>query len=786
MEYVEGKSLDHLITEEGLDLDTFLEWFTALADAMAHAHEKGIIHRDLKPGNIIVSAAGVPKILDFGLARIDRAVADMNLDAETVSLTKEGQVMGTPSYMSPEQAEGKPVDHRSDIFSLGVVMYEALTGQRPFKGDSYASIVSNLLKEEPRKIAELKPDVPFLLSRVIGKCLRKEARNRYQTMREVCTILNEVKAALESVESLGEAASRRPDPARQRFLSRLAGTLVILMVLMAGITVWSLLRVNAPEFHLITRFAVSPPSNAEASLTTAQLSPDGRYIAFSARKGESIQIYLHPLDQFEAHPVPGTEGGSRPFFSPDGQWIGFFLGDDKVKKVALAGGSPLTICDGCKAGFETDWGTEDTIISSDSTGLYRIPAGGSKPERLTTVDQTKGEMSHRAPQILPGGKNVLFTVQSTKGSRFAVLTLSSGQWRYLQDVGDASSTRYIPTGHLVFSRSGQLMAVPFDLSDLEVTGSATPVLDGAFSSPNFKVADNGTLVYLPANTMIENSLVWVDRQGQAIPFLKERADYRSPRFSPDGKRVAVLSGNDVWVYEAESGRGIRLTFKGNNQSPVWSPDGKTVVFASDKSGTWSLYRRAADSSGEAERLATNEYRQLPYSWHPDGRLIALAAFTASSDTDVVTLSPEENKVTPVLNTAFIEDTPRFSPDGRWLAYFSNESGQVEVYVQPYPGPGGKVPISRGGGIIPVWSGDGRELFYHWQNQVYAVSVETKKGFTAGTPRVLFAGRYLTNYDVSPDGRRFVMVKNEQGILPRQFHVVLNWTEELKRLTSSGK
>jgi Tol biopolymer transport system component/predicted Ser/Thr protein kinase len=785
MEYVAGQPLDGLLPKAGLALEAFLEWFLPLADALAHAHEKGIIHRDIKPGNIMVTPHGVPKILDFGLARIDRTVAEITGESQTPRLTQEGQVLGTPAYMSPEQAEGKPVDHRSDIFSFGVVMYEALTGQRPFKGNSYASIVSELLKEEPPAVSELKPRTPFLLARLIQQCLRKDCRHRYQTMREVRTLLAEAQAEAEAgmvIAPSGAAVAGKPVIVSRPLLIGL----MIVAALLAGLAIWSLLLSGQPEAKPITRFALSPPPGQQSSLSEAQLSPDGKHLVFASRRGGLTQLFLRPLDQFEARPIPGTDDARRPFFSPDGEWIGFFTGEDKLRKVPVAGGAPLTICDGCETAFETHWGVDDTIIVADTKGLYRIAAGGGKPERLTSVDEAKGEKTHRAPQLLPGGRGALFTVETTKGSRLAALSLATRQWRELAEAGEAAYGQYLATGHVVFARSKQLLAAPFDPAQLVITGPAVTVLDGVFApSPNFRVAGNGTLVYLPDTAMQNNALVWVDRQGQATPLLENRANYRSPRLSPDGRRVAVQVDSEIWIYEVETGRGLRLTFEGDNQSPIWTPDGQRVVFASNRNGVWHLYQRAADLSSEAEKLISSEYRHLPYSWHPAGQLLALAAIYSTSNSDVLMWSAQNNKTAAFVSSPFIEDTPRFSPDGRWLAYFSIESGKVEVYVQPHPGPGGKVPISRGGGMFPVWSRDGRELFYRQGSRLYAVTVKTAPGFTAGAPRALFEGRYLTSYDVAPDGQRFVMVRNEQGSLPSQVYVVLNWTEELKRLMPAG-
>ncbi|HEY7543982.1 MAG TPA: hypothetical protein VID27_03825, partial [Blastocatellia bacterium] len=445
----------------------------------------------------------------------------------------------------------------------------------------------------------------------------------------------------------------------------------------------------------------------------------------------------------------------------------------------------LTICDNCKTAFETHWAADDTIIASDPVGLYRIPAGGGKPERLTTIDESTGERSHRAPQMLPGGSALLFTIETVKGPRAASLSMKSLRWDYIEDAGEALLAQYLNTGHLVFARSNRLMAATFDAQNLKLTSPVAPILDGVFSLPNFRVAQNGTLVYLPDTVMKENSLVWVDREGQVSPLFATRANYRSPRLSPDGQHIAVQVDSDIWVYEVESARGVRLTFEGESQSPVWTPDGKQIIFASKRGDTWSLYSRAIDSSLEPETLLTSQYRHQPYACSPDDRSLAVVVTYSSTNSDILILA-QDRKTSPFLNTPFIEDTPRLSPDGRWLAYFSMESGHSEVFVSSYPGRAGKIPVSRGGGMYPVWSPDGRELFYRSGNKLYAVAVKSGADFTAGQPRVLFEGPYLIGYDVALDGQRFLMVRNEQGSMPTQMHVVLNWTEELRRLFSSAK
>ncbi|MBI4747452.1 MAG: serine/threonine-protein kinase [Acidobacteria bacterium] len=492
MEYVAGQSLSQVIPADGLELDRFFELAIPLADALAHAHEKGVIHRDIKPGNIVVTEAGQPKILDFGLARISYQGTTVPNEP---SLTPEGFVMGTPGYMSPEQAKGERADHRSDIFSFGVVMYELLTGRHPFRGGSFATFVSELLKEDPPPVSNLKPHIPSLLSRVVSQCLNKDHRRRYQTMPEVQTLLEGIKAECNEKAVTKTWGSPSTQPATSSRLV-LVGLGLALMV-MTGVALWGLFRPVPERLNPVTRFALTPRAGQPGIYSEVQLSPDGSAIVFDDTRNGQSQVFVRYFNQFNAQPVTGTEGGKRPFFSPDGQWIAFLQGEEKLLKVPVAGGTPLTLCDTCPAAFEMNWPTESHIFVSDTLGLYRVSAQGGTPERLTTINQSKGEKNHRAPQLLPDQEHVLFTVDAKDGKQCAVLSLETRQWQLVADLPDAGFARYLPSGHLIFHRSHQLLAVPFDPVQLKITGTPVVVMDGVFPNSDFKIAANGTLAYLP-------------------------------------------------------------------------------------------------------------------------------------------------------------------------------------------------------------------------------------------------------------------------------------------------
>lgn len=788
MEHIDGQPMRELITPGGLHLDAFLNWFTQLADALMHAHEKGVIHRDIKPSNILITQSGVPKILDFGLARINRSEVEGLKAVETMSLTGEGVILGTPAYMSPEQAEGKEVDHRSDIFSFGVLMYEALTGRKPFLGDSYAAMISSILKESPVSVAELRSGLPSMLVRLIKRCLSKSRQHRYQTMREVRTVLEEVKAEYEAnppdVSYSSLFKNFRTTRGRPRYLIPAIVTCALLLA--AAAAGWMGRSWFSTGNAVPVSMVVNTPPGVQPFFTEALLSPDGRMIAFSGIQHEVRQIYLRPIDNFEAQPVSGTEGGREPFFSPDSQWLAFFLEDGSLKKVPVTGGPSLTVSDPFPTFGSADWGEGDVIVSTGSSGLFTVSAGNNKPRQLTKLDLSRKERLHRYPKVLPGGKQVLFTIVGETNAQAAVASLSDGSVRILEDLGSASYTRYLQSGHVVFTRGKDLMVAPFDLGGLKLKGNPVPILSGVYFMANLHFSTNGTLLYLPDTVMNNNTVMWVDRSGQATPVLSRAGNYRSPKISPDGRRFAVQLGNDIWIYEFVTGRGLRLTFDGENQGPIWSPDGKTIAYSSNRNGFWGLYSVIVDQSAAPQLLLTRDQRIIPYSWNPRDSLLTVMYSMSATNTDIGFLKPGDTTLAPFLNSPFIEDTPRISNDGRWMVYFSNETGVVEVYVVAYPDGKEKIPISRGGGMYPVWSQDGTEVFYRRNTRVYAVPVETKGTFIAGTPRVLFEGRYLTGFDVSPDGSRFLMIKNDAGTLPSELHVIVNWADGIDRWIANTK
>ena len=541
-----------------------------------------------------------------------------------------------------------------------------------------------------------------------------------------------------------------------------------------------------------------PPGQQLAGLdagSAVAISPDGAHLAYAATQGGTQQLYLRAMDSLEAKPIPGTEGATEPFFSPDGQWLGFFAGNI-LKKVSVSGGAAVTLGPAGQA-RGASWDSQGTIAfaSSGANTIRQVSDAGGAAQPLTHVE--KGDTAHRWPDYLPGGKAVLFAVgANAANSQVAVQPVGSGERRELVA---GTQPRYAPSGHLVYALGGNLMAVPFDPQRLAVTAATVPVVENVAQSSTtgaaqYSFSATGSLLYVSGNIQANQpKLVWVSRNGTEQPLAAPAHAYDSPRISPDGKQVAVSAEGQIWIYDLSRQTLTRLTFEGNaNNRPVWTPDGKRIAFYSDKEGPLNIFWQLADGSGGLERLTTSLHTNAPGSFSPDGQILAFHEANPDTGNDLWVLRLGDRKAQPFLRTRFSEATPRFSPDGRWLAYVSDESGRNEIYVQPYPGPGGKWQISTEGGTEPVWNRNGRELFYRSGSKMMAVDVTTQPSFAAGNPRMLFQGDYVpaanpvTNYDVSPDGQRFLMLKPvEQAAAPTQIVVVQNWFEELKQKVPTG-
>jgi serine/threonine-protein kinase len=796
MEHLVGQTLAERLTKGPLPLAQALEVATQIADALAAAHKQGIVHRDLKPGNVMLTKTGA-QLLDFGLARLTAhgeqpAVGSLtSAPTQQAPLTGEGTILGTLPYMAPEQVEGKPADARTDLWALGTILYEMVTGVRAFEASTPTSLVGAILEREPTPLKERQPLTPPSLERLVRRCLAKDPDERWDTAHDLA---DELRWVAETAAAPGPEASRARSTAR-RMTPWVLGVLAVMATALAA---WTLIR---PETRPIARLSVVLPPGERLGLSPAQaaiaISPDGSRLAYVAeREGAPRQLYLRALDELEPTPLPGTEGAVNPFFSPDGQWVGF-IARGKLKKISVTGGAPITLCDAHRFQMGATWAPDDTIIfrRRQTRGLCRVSASGGPPEVLTSPDVTKGEQDHKWPEILPGGRAVLYSfstadVVTTDDAHIAVLSLDTGEEKLLLEGGHGP--RYAPTGHLVYARGGTLRAVKFDLERLEATEPSVQVLAGVRThqeggAPSFAFSRNGTLVYVPGGPQPDRTLVWVNRQGVASAITPDERGYSRPRLSPDGQRIAVSIGwrnGHLWVYDLSRGTFSPLTHRWDNNDPVWTPDGTRVLFRSDRGGQtlWNVFWTSADGSGEVEQLLEADRLQAPHSISPDGEVLAFTRRHDSRGWDIL-LYPMNGEGEPreFVATEFDENFPRFSPDGRWVAYDSYETGQREVYVKPFPDPGASVRISTEGGARPVWAPSGRELFYRDGDKMMAVTVETEPEFSAARPRLLYEGRYQWNYDISPDGERFLMIREPETEPVTQLHVVFNWFEELKRL-----
>jgi eukaryotic-like serine/threonine-protein kinase len=809
MELVEGPTLADRTAQGPIPLEDVLPIARQVTEALEYAHDRGIVHRDLKPANIKITPDGTVKVLDFGLAKAlsdDPHATDIsNSPTLTAAATKAGLILGTAAYMSPEQARGKTVDRRADIWSFGAVLFEMLTGKVAFKGETISDTLAAVIRGEPDWTL-LPSNVPNEIQQLIRRCLDKDARQRLQSIGEA-RIAIENAAAGRSSSIVGVPASSdslvKP-PVENHALKVIAGCALAALLLAAGFLLANMLHRGAAHEVPVVRFAITPPAGtslSSLSQRTVAISPDGLRIAISANSSDGARLYLRDLSSASAVPIPGTEGATNPIFSPDGKWLAFFAGG-KLKKISLDGGGPVTIADGVADPQGVSWGTDHNIYYSPSlnSGILRVSDNGGTAQAVTKLQSDKGELGHISPQILPGEKTLVLTSLSAGNlvDDGSLVSVDIGSGKRSAAIAKGFDPHFFPPNHLLFVHAGTLMAVEFDPSKLVTNASPVQVVQDVVmhagsGSAQYDISRDGTLIYVNGGKQAtENSLVLAEHDAKPQPFAVKPNLYESPRFSPDGKLLALtlrLPDPDIWIYDLERGALRRMTFApGVDELPVWSPDGKRIAYASN--GRQQAFVIPVDGSGQEESLFKNEGHFHLQSWSPDGKLIAYERLGSSGQYEIWMLPMEgDRKPYPYLVSQFRVNQPAFSVDGSWLAYTSNESGRGEVYVQKFPGPGEKVQVSTDGGSNPVWSRDGKQLVFENAGTLWATEILVSP-FRVGKSRVLYQGDIWNdaagpNYTLAPGGKRIVVVERIKDPDGGNLKVVLNWNQELQSLTSAN-
>ena len=805
MELVEGPTLADRLRGGPLAVEDALGIARQIAEALEYAHEKGIVHRDLKPANVKVASGDSVKVLDFGLAKaleLDPTAAQPSNSPTMTMPTQAGVVLGTAAYMAPEQAKGRPVDRRADIWAFGCVLYEMLAGTRAFRGETVTDILAAVIREDP-DWSQLPAGTPLRLRDVLRRCLTKDLRQRAQAIGDVRIALEEIEAGDRAPEPVPRASSWTGWIAA----AAAGGAIVAAIAVLLALTVTS----GSLPPQSVTRFTITLPAGehlTELDRPAIALSPDGSLLAYVANGEASAtaKTYVRRMDSLESRAVRGTDGASNPFFSPDGQWLGFFA-EGKLKKVPVAGGDPQTLADVVNP-VGASWSAGSILVAPYGSPIQRINDAGGALETVARLQPT--EILQSWPDWLPGGQSALFTTSFADGQAAVVVQGPRPTDRHEILRAPAAMPRYEATGHLIYLAGGELRAVPFDLQHrrLQTGAPPTPVLKGVYGT-QYSLSRTGTLAYVAGRAPARRTrLAWVGRNGVADPLPVAPAAYNQPRLSPDGSRIAVdivqASGMQVWLYDLAQDTFKPFTFEGVNRHPIWSPDSKRLVYIAQKNGVARLMSQPANRSREPEPLTTNDapdeasLLKIPFSISAGGLAIFVkllpnrnAEIWSTSAVPASGGSQSSGEARRIMEAQTADGGPQLSPDGRWLAYASDESGGREVYVRAFPGPGGPWQVSLGGGNEPQWNPRGGELFYRNGNRMMAVPVDTTADFSAGKPHELFKGDYdpshggyvRANYDVSPDGQRFLMLQpvDAGDPPPSQITVVLNWSEELKRL-----
>jgi eukaryotic-like serine/threonine-protein kinase len=770
-----------------------------IIDALEYAHDRGVVHRDLKPANVKITPDGAVKVLDFGLAKVleDEPPPSSlaNSPTLTVGHTRAGMILGTAAYMSPEQAVGRIVDRRSDIFSFGAVLYEMLTGERAFAGATTPDVLEAVVKNDP-DWSQLPAGTPRYLRRLLERTLTKDRKQRLQAIGEARIILEKGEDAIE--------AARPGEPRVGSKLPWITATIAGAAALALGYVAY---RHNTEEPPPLQKLSILPPNKGSVSgLAIPAISPDGHRLAFGAAVNGKTSLWVRELDALTARQLPGTEDGLYPFWSPDSRTVAFFTAA-KLKKIDVAGGPAITLCDASAARGGT-WAGDVIVFGLGGVGmLLQVPAAGGAPTPILRPDSAAGETLLRWPWFLPDGRHFLYSVNSTDQEKVGIFVADLATKQHQRVIGAASNAAYVPTlgakqGHLLFARDRTLMALPFDAGKLQPTGDAVPIAEdidrGANSLQNqFSASQNGVLVYKSGGSSGGLQLTWFDRSGKSLGVVSPPSNMPSRgAISPDGFTVAwdridaQTSVPDVWLYDLKRGTNSRFTFgPSGNFDPVWSSDGTHIAFSSTREGMPQVFQRGTRGV-ETDQLLTPALGDPPHpthasAWSPDGRYFIVEVTGGPNGTDIwVQPLFGDRKPFPYLNTSFNEIQARFSPDGKWVAYSSDETRRFEVYVQTFPSPGGKSQISTEGGSKTAWSRDGKELYFIGADRkMMAANIKTGQKIEAGTPKALFdtriGGGSGNLFDVSKDGR-FLIPWVPEDVTDLPLTVVLNWPAMLKK------
>mgnify|MGYP001579364499 FL=1 len=799
LEFVEGETLAHRLKVGALPVDEALDVGMQIAEALEAAHEKGLVHRDLKPGNVMIRPDGTVKVLDFGLARAmtdeSTSVAAMpdsptvTSPARLVSPTIPGVIMGTAGYMSPEQARGKPVDKRSDIFSFGCVLYEMLTGRQPFVGETVTDMLGATLHKE-LDLSLLPARIPRAISHVLARCLVKD---RNQRLHDIADARIELELAGSKAEELIATVPMVPSN-RRVIVFFMVGALIV------TVAAWLLSRPQSIAPRPVIRFALTGIGMPIDAFQGIALSPDGKRLVYRALGDDGReQLHLRSFDSLDVKHLRGSELGWMPFFSPDGERVGFYAAGS-LKVIALASGMVRQVAMIDRGGYSgAVWLPDDTIIFAGSSNQFgRVNATGGKVESLEVKGMREGEFVI-SPSALPGGDALLCGVGN--GSIFSIAVYDIKE-RSLTPIAENGFTpAYAPSGHVVYQQgqSGPLMALPFDLKRRMATGEPFPVISDpgtrvSYQVRMFTIGADGTLAYIPQSALLDNgALTWVDRMGEATPIVEIPRVIDTPRLSHDGRQIAFRSPApecNIWVHDLESGVTTRVTREGDNHGVAWSRDDANLFFARlQVPEQWAVMSTAANGAGNVEAISAAVIpRGFVSSISADGEHILVDGGNDSGADDVYLVDTKERSVKPLLNSRYVERAAVFSPDARYIAYVSEASGRAEVYVQSYPEAKERRQISTEGGSDPAWSRDGKELFFRSDRKIMVVDVIAEPNFSAGRPRTLFETRYpsrgssgLTNYDVAPDGKHFVMVRERSTLGGATINIVVNWLQVLEAM-----